>query len=87
MMKRILASAVVAAPVFVVGGTLGASPAVAAPSSPQVTVDRGCAETVNEPRARCEWRRWRGDSCRFCYRHGKWRLDYCEDWDRWGRRH
>jgi hypothetical protein len=84
MMKRVLAAAVVAAPVFVVGGTVGASPAVAAPSSPGATVDRGAAESVHEPTVRCEWRRRYGDWCRYCYRYGKWRLDYCDDdWDDW----
>lgn len=82
MVKRMLAAAAVAVPAFVVGGSLAAPPAAAAPSSPCAVTDRGVTTHENTAKAWCEWRKRWGDWCKFCYRHGKWRLQYCRDgWD------
>jgi hypothetical protein len=84
MVKRMLAAAAVAVPAFLVGGVPGAPPAAAETSAPCTVTDRGPAAASETTQVRCEWRKRYGDWCKYCYRYGKWRLQYCDDdWDDW----
>jgi len=81
MWKRTLAAAVVAVPTFMIGGAMGAPPAAAEASAPCTVGEQGAATAADTTQVRCEWRKRWGDWCKYCYRYGKWRLQYCDDDD------
>ncbi|MEV5414154.1 hypothetical protein AB0K60_35635 [Thermopolyspora sp. NPDC052614] len=79
MLKRALAAAVVAAPAFLVTGTIGAQPAGAVVSAPCATIEKGTPRSADTSQQRCRWRYRYGRYCKECYRYGSWRVEYCRD--------
>ncbi len=80
MLKRALAAAAVAAPAFLVAGTVSAQPAGAVVSAPCTTVEQGTPASQDTSQLRCRWRERYGEWCKECYKYGKWRLQYCKDY-------
>ena len=82
MLKRALAAAALAAPAFLVAGTVGAQPAGADVSAPCTTAEQGTSAGENTPKVNCRFVDRYGQWCKECYRYGGWRLEYCEDQDK-----
>jgi hypothetical protein len=80
MLKRTLLAAALTAPAFVVGGA-AVQPASAEVSAPCTTAEQRTPTTTDTSEVRCRWRDRYGNWCKYCYKFGKWRLQYCRDYD------
>ena len=79
MLNRFLAATAVAASTVVVGGAISAAPASATETAKVSTVVYApCAATgPSGITKRCKWKWHYGDWCRYCWKNGRWQLDYC----------
>jgi hypothetical protein len=77
MLKRLLVAGAVVASTLVISGPITTQPAIA---SDCTSIGESPAP-VGTAAKKCRWQQRYGNWCKFCYKYGKWRMQYCRDMD------
>ncbi|MET8869409.1 hypothetical protein ABZW11_41315 [Nonomuraea sp. NPDC004580] len=78
MVKRLLIAMAVASSALVISSPVTAQAATGTDAA--CTAAEQSAAPGNAA-ARCRWKTVYGDWCKQCYKHGKWRTEYCNEED------
>ncbi|MEV4567928.1 hypothetical protein AB0K12_29520 [Nonomuraea sp. NPDC049419] len=78
MVKRLLVAMAVASSTLVISSPVSSQAATVTDTNCTVA---GQSAAPGNAAVKCRWKTVYGDWCKQCYRHGKWRTEFCKDAD------